>query len=208
MPRLSSTRKKLLTDMMKDAIYEAAVAVLAEHGLEGVTMDRIAAAANLAKGSLYNYFRGKRDLLRFVHRKTVDPILRAVDEVIGSDRPATAKLEASVRIVFRQLGRHRELFTLLLESDGARVLLETTCRTNREVAVAQFAEIFRQGIQQGLFHPFDTKQLAQMFVGAMAELWQRSLGAGEAQSVEPLIATLLSAFLHGIAADLARKNQR
>jgi AcrR family transcriptional regulator len=199
MPRLSSTRKKLLTEMMKEAIYEAAVAVLAEHGVEGVTMDRVAAAANLAKGSLYNYFRGKRDLLRFVHRKTVDPIARAVDDVIRSDRPATAKLDASVHIVFDELGRHRELFTLLMESGDARVLLEATRRTNREVAVAQFAEIFRQGIDEGLFHPFDPTQLAQMFVGAMAELWQRSLGDGESQPAAPLIDMLLSAFLDGIA---------
>jgi len=204
MPRLSSARKKLLTEMMKEAIYEAAVAVLAEHGAEGVTMDRVAAAANLAKGSLYNYFRGKRDLLQFVHRKTVDPIVRAVDEMIRSDRPAAAKLEASVHIVFGQLGRHRELFTLLLESGDARVLLEDTRRTKREVAVAQFAEIFRQGIEQGLFHSFDPMQLAQMFVGAMAELWQRSLGAGRSQSAEPLIETLLGVFLHGVAAGESR----
>jgi TetR/AcrR family transcriptional regulator len=204
MPRLSSTRKKLLTEMMKEAIYEAAVAVLAEHGVEGVTMDRVAAAANMAKGSLYNYFRGKRALLQFVHRKTVDPITRAVDDVIRSDRPATAKLEASVRIVFGELARRHALFTLLLESDDARVLLETTRRTNREMAVAQFAEIFRQGIDQGLFRPLDPQQLAQMFVGAMAELWQRTLGAHDSQPAEPLADTLLSVFLDGVAAGRSR----
>lgn len=200
MPRLSSTRKKLLTEMMKEAIYEAAVVVLAEHGVEGATMDRVAAAARLAKGSLYNYFRDKQDLLQFVHRKTVDPITRAVDEMIASDRPAADKLEASVRIVFDQLGRHRELFTLLLESHDARVLLESSRRTNREVAITQFAEIFRQGIQQGTFRPLDPTQLARMFVGAMVELWQPSLVAGELQRADQLIDPLLRVFLEGAAA--------
>jgi AcrR family transcriptional regulator len=62
MPRLSRTRKQLLNAMMNDAIFDAAVAVLAEHGFKGMTMDRVAAAANLAKGSLYGYVESKPKL--------------------------------------------------------------------------------------------------------------------------------------------------
>ena len=58
MPKLSATRKELLTTMMKEAIFEAATSVLCAHGVSGMTMDRVAAAAGLAKGSLYNYFHG------------------------------------------------------------------------------------------------------------------------------------------------------
>ena len=35
MARLSERRKELLTAMMQNAIYEAAVAVLTEHGISG-----------------------------------------------------------------------------------------------------------------------------------------------------------------------------
>jgi AcrR family transcriptional regulator len=199
MPRLSTTRKKLLTKMMKEAIYEAAVSVLAEHGVEGMTMDRLASAANLAKGSLYSYFDGKQDLLQFVHARAIDPIVKAVDKVIRAEMSATAKLEVMLHLVFDQLATHHELFKLLLKDD-VRVLLEPSSRTAREIAVGQYAAVFRQGIDEGLFRPFDPMQLAEMFVGAMAGLWRRSLATGQFRQAQQVSETLLSVFLHGVAA--------
>jgi len=184
--------------MMKEAIYEAAVSVLAEHGVEGMTMDRVAAAADLAKGSLYSYFDDKQDLLQFVHARAIEPILTAVDEMVRAEMPATAKLEAMLRLVFGQLARHRELFKLLLKDD-VRVFLEPSARTAREIAVGQYAAVFRQGINEGRFRPLDPTQLAEMFVGAMAELWRRSLAAGQPRQTEQVIDALLSTFLHGVA---------
>jgi AcrR family transcriptional regulator len=56
MVRLSERRKELLNSMMQNAIHSAAVAVLTEHGIGGMTMDRVAEKAEVAKGSLYKYF--------------------------------------------------------------------------------------------------------------------------------------------------------
>ena len=61
MPRLSKTGKEMLTAMMKESIFEAATAVLSEHGVDGTTMNRVAEAADLAKSSLYDYFPSKED---------------------------------------------------------------------------------------------------------------------------------------------------
>ena len=71
MPRLSEARKELLTTMMKESIFEAATSVLSEHGLDGTTMNRVAAAADLAKSSLYDYFPSKDELLEFVSDRLV-----------------------------------------------------------------------------------------------------------------------------------------
>jgi AcrR family transcriptional regulator len=51
MVRLAERRKELLDSMMREAVYEGAVAVLTQFGLNGTTMDRVAAAAGIAKGS-------------------------------------------------------------------------------------------------------------------------------------------------------------
>jgi AcrR family transcriptional regulator len=199
MPRLSSARKQLLTAMMKETISDAAVAVLAEHGVEGMTMDRVAAAADVAKGSLYCYFDGKQDILRLVHAKLVDPILKTADDVIQADMPATRKLEAVVRTVFDQLARHHGVFSLLIKDATARNVLEPRRRTNREIAVGQFAVIFRQGIEQGLFARHDPAQVAEMFMGALGGLWERSLATGDAPRADSLTGALLSVFLDGIS---------
>ncbi len=198
MPRLSSTRKELLTAMMKEAIYEAAVSVLAEHGAAGMTMDRVAAAASLAKGSLYSYFESKQELLQFVHSKVIEPIQTAVEELLHKEMPVLDKLEAVLHVVFDQTAKHQELFSLFLNDDDARLILEPTDRTNRQIAVGHFAEIFRQGIDEGLFQPFDPVHLAEMFFGAMLGFWQPALAAGRLQQPDQLIQPLMQVFLHGL----------
>ena len=55
-------RKKREKKARKDAILEAAKGVFFEKGLQGTTMDQIAEAAELSKGSLYLYFPGKEEL--------------------------------------------------------------------------------------------------------------------------------------------------
>jgi TetR/AcrR family transcriptional regulator len=164
-----------------------------------MTMDRVAAAADVAKGSLYCYFHGKQDLLRLVHAKLVDPILKTAEDVIRADMPALRKLEVAARAVFDQLARHHGVFNLLMKDDAARAVLEPRRRTNRQIAVGQFAVIFRQGIEQGLFGRHDPAQLAEMFMGAMGGLWERSLATGEVHQADALLEPLLSVFLDGIA---------
>jgi len=64
-------RKKLET---RDRILSAGLAAFAERGIDGCTIDTIAAAADVGKGTVYNYFRTKEDLvvsfLVDVERKT------------------------------------------------------------------------------------------------------------------------------------------
>ncbi len=38
---LSEKKKAAVETMMKDAIFEAALAILVNHGLDGLTMDRV-----------------------------------------------------------------------------------------------------------------------------------------------------------------------
>ena len=199
MPRLSEARQKLLTTLMKDAIYEAVISVLAEHGVEGMTMDRVAATANVAKGSLYNYFHSKQELLQFVLTKTVTPIHDAVDEIILSELPPAKKLEAILRTVYGYLAKHRGVLNLLLKDETVRVLLQPTDSTQRAVAIGQFATVFRQGIEQGVFRPVDSTQLGEMLLGAMTEVWERSLASDPSERMDAAIATILGVFLQGIA---------
>lgn len=43
--------------LIREQVYSAVLQVLSEYGLEKLTVQRVAAAANLATGTLYNYFK-------------------------------------------------------------------------------------------------------------------------------------------------------
>src|SRR5262245_17561894 len=47
----------------RERILTEAIALFAERGIESVTVDEIAAAADIGKGTVYNYFKAKEDII-------------------------------------------------------------------------------------------------------------------------------------------------
>lgn len=60
--RLNLTRAER-AEVVKRRLYEAAVAVVGEHGYAGATVSRITSLAQVAQGTFYNYFPNRQDLL-------------------------------------------------------------------------------------------------------------------------------------------------
>jgi AcrR family transcriptional regulator len=201
MANLMAKRKTLVDSMMRDAIYEGAVAVLAEHGLNGATMDRVAAAAGVAKGSLYNYFRSKDELLTFVHEKTIQPLLDANEEVAASEQPAGTKIEAMLRNWRRYVGEHRATFQMLIKNSNCEgVLKEATLKKN-EIVVDLIAGIIDEGIQSGEFRPVNARYAGEMLLAASKGSLEAEFAEGVQRSDEETIDTLVGVFLHGLCAN-------
>jgi len=55
-----------LTDRKRDAIVQAAISEFREHGFNGTSMDRVAAAAEVSKRTVYNHFPSKEDLFEAI----------------------------------------------------------------------------------------------------------------------------------------------
>ena len=56
------TREDVLAAYRRDALLAAAIRVFGERGFEGATMARIAAEADVAKGTTYLYYRSKQSI--------------------------------------------------------------------------------------------------------------------------------------------------
>jgi len=56
-------RKKVLEAFTRKDILDSAVGLLTRNGIQGLTMDRVAAEAGVAKGTLYVYFKNKEEIL-------------------------------------------------------------------------------------------------------------------------------------------------
>lgn len=72
-----------------DRIIEAATRLFREQGYEAVKMEAIAEAAEVAIGTIYNYYRNKGDLLVAIVSLEVEEVLKAGEGVIA-DPPRDA----------------------------------------------------------------------------------------------------------------------
>ena len=161
--RLSKARREFVTAMMKDTIFDAADSVLEEHGVRGITMDRVATTAGLAKGSLYNYFADKDDLLQFIYTRLVEPFFQAFDEIVEGDLPARQKLEKVLQTTLQCHAEHKGIIRLLVETDQNTRSRKTT----RPRFLRLLTSIFLRGIEEGSFHPHNAEHTGRMFYGCV-----------------------------------------
>jgi AcrR family transcriptional regulator len=194
--RLSKARKQIVTDMMRDTIYQAAGSVLRTHGVGGMTMDRVATVAGLAKGSLYNYFHDKSELVQFIYERLVDPFLSHLRQVAAEeDVSAPKKLEKILRFALEQSLDNRGIIRLLAEADQTSSIRKTV----RPQVLAIFSDIFEQGVQSGDFRPHNTAHTARMFLGAFGELFEMQADNASDEELHAFAGILIDAVLNGFS---------
>jgi AcrR family transcriptional regulator len=193
--RLSEARKQIVTAMMRDTIYEAAGSVLQQHGVGGMTMDRVATVAGLAKGSLYNYFHDKDELLQFIFTKLIEPFLQTMKEIAAEDLPAPRKLEKILHTALTRSFENKGIIRLLATTDQESEVRKTV----RPQMLKIVSGIFEQGIRDGDFRPHNASHTARMFLGAFAELFEMQTDNASDEEMNEYAAVLSDAVLNGFS---------
>jgi AcrR family transcriptional regulator len=106
------TRRERRAEARRTQILSAAAAVFSRKGYERATTREIAAAADVAEGTLYNYFTTKRDLLIGVAQNYADEVTRAISESQAEDLDTLLAHLIANRFRHRQ---ERRLFMLFMQ---------------------------------------------------------------------------------------------
>jgi AcrR family transcriptional regulator len=79
-----------------EAIVQAGARVLGDQGWAGFTTNKVAEAAGVSIGSLYQYFPDKLTLIEAVRRHHFDDVLRVVRRAMDGEKPVRQFAEALV----------------------------------------------------------------------------------------------------------------
>ena len=83
-----------LTDRKREAIVQAAIAEFREHGFAGTSMDRVAAAADVSKRTVYNHFPSKDELFEAILAQMWEHSHAQAEIRYDAGRPLRAQLLA------------------------------------------------------------------------------------------------------------------
>jgi AcrR family transcriptional regulator len=72
-----------------DDVLEAVQLVVKRHGTQAITTNRIAEAAGVSVGSLYQYFPDKRAILIALHDRHVDDVRRVIEQTTATCAPTS-----------------------------------------------------------------------------------------------------------------------
>lgn len=99
----------------KDQIVQGALTAFAQYGYSETTMDAIAEAAQVAKGTLYYHFTTKEELFLYVIEKGVKMLIDSVESVMNNEQLTLEDRMISVLDEhLRFFSENRELCFLLL----------------------------------------------------------------------------------------------
>ncbi len=169
MAGFSFTQKKqaLVEEAVHEAVYDAVLQVLNEQGLEKLTVGRVAKAAGISTGTVYNYFKDKDALLVYVLERLLDQVLTNNIAIAGRDIAAIEKLHEIAKDVFVYFEKKIELFRFF---DQAQTFIKVDMGKKQEhvrTEIELISEVIRQGISEGLFRQVDANSTASLFHSAM-----------------------------------------
>lgn len=209
MPRRGEQRKVEWESFCRKGIQDAVVRLLAREGSDALTMERVAAEAGVAKGTLYVYFKDKRALLQSVKEATIQPLREELARILEGPLPPARKLEEMVRRHMAYFDEHRNLLKVLL---WQRQILESHARWRssdpHRAFVARVAAVIARGIAEGAFRPVDPQKAAAILLEASIATVIQRLWEEKPSPVEDDVRTLLDTLLYGLCSARSPHSKR
>ena len=197
------TLKKKLREVRAALIMDIAEEVLIEKGYHDTSMDEIAARAGIAKGTLYQHFPGKEELVVALFERSLAQFARAVEQAATSGQPARARLEHILHYVYHELRGTRALLRLLSHNIEIRTSLNKKqghMHDLLEQSMAQLRAIIEEGKTEGTFEPtLSTGLILSAFMSALMLNRQERLTSGEQLSTEEIVTQLGRILFDGFA---------
>ncbi|GCE22915.1 TetR/AcrR family transcriptional regulator [Dictyobacter kobayashii] len=145
----------------RDAILVAARTLFAKKGYEETTIADIAREANIAVGTVYLYFRNKRDVYIGVAIDIEEMIAATFRDPELLKLPFVQIPRAIVDGIFRVSREHMNLISFLQVDMQTSEEMSQHKHTNEHITCS-LAKIFQGAIERGELAPFNTEMYSQI----------------------------------------------
>jgi AcrR family transcriptional regulator len=194
------------TDGLRDRILVVAERVFSERPFHTVRMDEVARRSGVAKGTVYLYFPGKRELYLAVLFEGMERLRRRLESVAAVSAAPLDRLRATVAGLLEHRSRRHELLALLLRYEQRLTPDEARQWLRRRERLSQTVQsVIAEAIGAGALRSVDLKVGEEMLLGIVRGLraapWR---GASATQLARGAIELLL----RGLAADPRRRSRR
>jgi TetR/AcrR family fatty acid metabolism transcriptional regulator len=194
----------------KDQIIDAAIREFARKGFSKTTINDIANAAGIGKGTVYEYFSNKEEIVHETFRFFMHSMEPDFQEILISGVPAKEKLENVLNGFSHFISsEYRELMELMFEfwSEGIKdkgskgVMFDEMIKfyhVYREI----FADIIIEGMGDGSFRKdINPRSTAAVIVSTLDGLLVQWILERESLDFQDILKAVTMTVLNGIAAE-------
>lgn len=184
----------------RQAIMQAAEQLFTSRRFHEITMDEVAAAAKVAKGTLYGYFRDKEDLFFQTCTSGIDELCEFIATEIPAKMPFEKQLLAACREISKFYDRRHQLLWLVQAEEGRMDSgngARNGWKEKRERLVAAIGQVLNRGVEKGaLRKDVSLEVLANILMGMLRA---RARGLSDAPPMMRRHEVILDLFCRGAA---------
>jgi AcrR family transcriptional regulator len=168
-------------------------------GFHATSMQDIADAVGLQKGSLYHYISSKEELLAGIMAEALAKYNSRLQAIVESDMPIREKVTAAIRTHFLGIAENLDMLTIFFRESYA-LTPEQAAEVNR--GTKQYNDMFErllaEAMDAGVLRKQDPKLTCRVVLGACNWFyrWYRPEGP---RSLEQLADFFVDTLLNGIA---------
>ena len=156
-----------MTKTKRDAIWEAALALFAEKGIDSTTTREIAERADTAEGNIYRHFKNKDDLIRQLFEESAAAFHTSLVEAAGADGDPETRLRRLLQGVFQFADERQDVFAFLVTAPHSDFVRGRDADW-RPLPMRLFVATLQEGYDAGVFRKVDPV-LATGWIVAMAQ---------------------------------------
>ena len=183
-------------------LEEAALALFGERGFDAVTIDDIAAAADVSRRTFFRYFASKEDVILSDHPKRLDELQAALDRRPGDEPALTALRNAILSLAGTyQEDREHMLRRFRLVTTTPSLEARSLClQRNWETAVTEMLAA-RMGVDPATdLRPGVVASTTMAAMRIATANWLAADGQGDVMEIVAAALDLLDGGLHAAAA--------
>ena len=157
----------------EERILEVAMKIFRERGYHAASMQEIADAVGMQKGSLYYYISGKQELLFMILERAIDTITARIESIYHSSLAPREKLWQAILSHVEVVSQRLDMLTILLRERHALTESQQAAIDDKSVNYERFFQkILAEGVRAGEFRALDVKIISFGILGMCNWLYQ------------------------------------
>jgi AcrR family transcriptional regulator len=148
-PDLLHSRRERRSAELRERLFRSALALFAKKGYVETTVEDITEAADVGKGTFFNYFRSKEHILMAFGEMQLAKLETIVKETQQSDLPMREVLHAMVLRMTEEPIRNPAIVRALLQANLSSVPVREEMRRIHDRNRALLAQLISHGQQRG-----------------------------------------------------------
>jgi len=168
--------EKLFSNFLKldsekqQRIINAAIDEFSEKGYKNAMTDEIAKEANISKGSLFHYFRSKKDLFLFLYDHTMDLLLNEYFKKIDYDeKDVFIRLRQVILRKSKLVKQYPNLFEFIrkVNYEDNNEFKENLESKNQKIIASSYSKIFKDFDTSKFKEGFDINRAVSIIIWTM-----------------------------------------